>query len=176
MSAKFMIASAIGSVLLVSAAFAQAPAPSSPSASSPPAASATQGQTQGQWRVSKLIGVNVYNDNNEKLGSISELISDSKGDIKNVVIGVGGFLGMGQRDIAVPFDKLKWSNEPVKASTAESRPMGSSGSSTTGSSSTGSSTSGSSPSASSDAKQWYPDHAIFSASKEQISSMQEFKY
>jgi sporulation protein YlmC with PRC-barrel domain len=174
MSAKFFIASALGSVLLVSTAFAQAPAPSAPSASAPSASSSAQ----GQWRVSKLVGVNVYNDSNEKLGSISELISDSKGDIKEVVIGVGGFLGMGQRDIAVPFEKLKWSNEPVRASTAESRPMGSQGSSSSTSSTGSSSTTGSSSSGAktSDAKQWYPDHAVFSASKEQISSMPEFKY
>jgi sporulation protein YlmC with PRC-barrel domain len=42
---------------------------------------------------SKLIGLNVYNDQNEKLGDISELLVDKSGKVDGVVIGVGGFLG-----------------------------------------------------------------------------------
>ena len=40
---------------------------------------------------------------------------DKNGKITDVAIGVGGFLGMGERDVAVKFDQLKWSNEPVKS-------------------------------------------------------------
>jgi sporulation protein YlmC with PRC-barrel domain len=71
----------------------------------------------GQWRASKLDGLNVYNQNNEKIGDISELIVDSSGTIQAVVVGVGGFLGMGERDVAIPFDQIKFVNEPVAVAT-----------------------------------------------------------
>src|SRR3954465_3390650 len=45
----------------------------------------------GQWRASKLAGVNVYNENNEKIGDISDVILDKSGKAENVIIGVGGF-------------------------------------------------------------------------------------
>ena len=67
----------------------------------------------GQWRASKLDGLNVYNQNNEKIGDISELIVDSSGTIQAVVVGVGGFLGLGERDVAIPFDQIKFVNEPL---------------------------------------------------------------
>jgi ribosomal 30S subunit maturation factor RimM len=53
------------------------------------------------WRSSKLIGLNVYNDQDEKLGAISEILLDKSGKADFVVIGVGGFLGIGQHDIMV---------------------------------------------------------------------------
>jgi len=61
-----------------------------------------------------LIGVNVYNEANEKIGDIEELIVDKSGKVENVVLGVGGFLGMGEHYVAVPMEKLKWVNEPVR--------------------------------------------------------------
>ena len=64
------------------------------------------------WRSSKLIGLNVYNDKNEKLGDISEVLVDRSGKVDGVVIGVGGFLGMGQHDIKVDMSKLKFVDEP----------------------------------------------------------------
>jgi PRC-barrel domain protein len=41
----------------------------------------------GQWRSSKLIGLDVYNDANERLGDIEELIIDKSGKIEHVVLG-----------------------------------------------------------------------------------------
>lgn len=73
---------------------------------------------EGQWRSSKLIGVNVYNDANEKLGEIDEIIIDKSGKVDQVIIGVGGFLGMGEHDVAISMDKLKWVNEPVRSTNA----------------------------------------------------------
>ncbi len=74
--------------------------------------------SKGEWRTSKLVGVNVYNDFNEKLGSIDELIMNKQGKIDKVIIGVGGFLGVGQRDIAVNFDQLKFTDQSVPSTTA----------------------------------------------------------
>ena len=71
---------------------------------------------KGNWRASKLMGLDVYNEANEKLGDINELILDKNGKVNAVVIGVGGFLGMGEHDIAVSMDKLKFVEEPVRTS------------------------------------------------------------
>jgi predicted outer membrane protein/sporulation protein YlmC with PRC-barrel domain len=73
----------------------------------------------GQWRASKLEGLDVYNTNDEKIGDISELILDNNGKIQAVIIGVGGFLGLGERDVAIPFDQIKFVTEP-RASIAAS--------------------------------------------------------
>src|ERR1700709_1341440 len=73
---------------------------------------------EGEWRGSKLVGVNVYNDANEKIGDINDVILDKSGKVENVVLGVGGFVGMGEHYVAVAYDKLKWSNEAPRATTA----------------------------------------------------------
>ena len=72
--------------------------------------------TRGKWRASKLIGLNVYNTNNEKIGDINELITDSSGKIDIVVIGAGGFLGIGEHNVGIPFGQVKFVNEPVRTS------------------------------------------------------------
>ena len=46
---------------------------------------------EGEWRASKLVGVNVYNEANEKIGDINEVILDKSGKTANVILGVGGF-------------------------------------------------------------------------------------
>ena len=71
----------------------------------------------GQWRASKLEGLDIYNQNNEKIGDISELLVDSSGKIQAVVVGVGGFLGIGERDVAIPFEQIKLVNEPRAVAT-----------------------------------------------------------
>ena len=76
----------------------------------------------GLWQGSKLIGLNVYNGTNEKIGDIKELMVEKEGKVASVVIGVGGFLGMGERDVAVKFSELKWSDQPIsKASSSNTR-------------------------------------------------------
>jgi sporulation protein YlmC with PRC-barrel domain len=78
----------------------------------------------GQWRASKLEGLDIYNQNNEKIGDISELLVDSSGKIQAVVVGVGGFLGIGERDVAIPFDQIKFVNEPRAVATTATTPGG----------------------------------------------------
>jgi sporulation protein YlmC with PRC-barrel domain len=167
MRTQLAIASLLAStVLLTSVAFAQQ---SPPPAGSAPAATASSAPADptvkgGQWRASKLIGLDVYNDQNEKLGDVSEVLLDSSGKVAGIVIGVGGFLGVGQRDIMVTMEKLKFVNEPMRS--ASPAPSGTTGTA-------------SAPPARSDqaANKWYPDHAILAGmSKDQIKSMTEFKY
>jgi sporulation protein YlmC with PRC-barrel domain len=151
------------------AAAPKAPA-AAPAATAPAAPASTNKSFSEQWRASKLIGLNVYNDQNEKLGDISELLLDKDGKVTGVVIGVGGFLGMGQHDIKVDMAKLKFVNEPVKTSSTTTTTT----SSTTGAANrpAATTTTSSTPS-----KQWYPDHAVLSgATKDQLKSMPAFKY
>jgi len=114
MFAKYMTAGLIGSAMLATAAFAQQspPASTTPAATPAPAA-ASDTSFNGDWRASKMVGLNVYNDSNESVGSINDLLTDKSGNIKGVVIGVGGFLGVGEHLVAVPFDQVEFVNEPV---------------------------------------------------------------
>jgi hypothetical protein len=64
--------------------------------------------TPNLWRTSEIKGVDVYNDQNQKIGSIDDVLVDQHGNVKAVVIGVGGFLGVGERNVAVPFSELHW--------------------------------------------------------------------
>ncbi|MET0443952.1 PRC-barrel domain-containing protein [Tardiphaga sp.] len=182
---KYMTAGIVGSALLATAAFAQNPGSTTttaPAATTTPAPAAADTSFNGNWRTSKVVGLNVYNEANESLGSINDLLTDKEGNIKAVVIGVGGFLGVGERLIAVPYDKIKFMNEPVQTSAAASGgSMSKSSGSTSSGMTTGAATSGGSAggAAATPPKQnpWYPDHAVLSgASKDQLKAMPEFKY
>jgi sporulation protein YlmC with PRC-barrel domain len=173
MLAKFMTAGLVGSALLATVAFAQTPA-ATDSAKSAPTAVASDTSFQGNWRGSKLVGLSVYNDTNESLGSINDLLMDKSGNIKGVVIGVGGFLGVGEHLVALPFDKVKFVNEPIVYTGAAA------GSNTTGTRPGSTTTTGAANTApaATPAKPnpWYPDHAVISATKDQLKAMPEFKY
>jgi sporulation protein YlmC with PRC-barrel domain len=160
-----------GTALLATVAFAQTPTATTDSAKGS-SSSISASSLQGDWRASKIVGLNVYNDGNEKVGSINDLLMDKSGNIKAVVLGVGGFLGMGEHLVAVPLDKIKFVNEPVAYSgTASSGTgMGTNRSTTTGSAST------TAPADSSKPNPWYPDHAVFGATKDELKAMPEFKY
>lgn len=64
----------------------------------------------GNLRASKIVGSTVYNDHDEKVGSIDDLIIGNDKTL-NAVLSVGGFLGMGSKMVEVPFDKLQFGNE-----------------------------------------------------------------
>jgi len=179
MLAKYAIAGLAGSALLASVAFAQNPTSSAntdQATTAAPAAASDTSSFKGNWRSSKLVGLNVYNDSNESLGSINDLLTDKNGDIKAVVIGVGGFLGVGEHLVAVAFDKVKFVDEPIAYTGASSAPApGGARPSTTGTSTT---TTGAATTAPAAVKKnpWYPDHAMLSATKDQLKAMPEFKY
>lgn len=177
--AKFAAAALIGSALASGAAYAQTATTPAPTAAAPSttAPSASSQNFSDSWRASKIIGLSVYNESNEKLGSISELITDKSGKISAAIIGVGGFLGVGQHDIAVNFDQLKFVNEPVKASTASNTAPGGAGMSGSSGMSGSKSTVGSSGGmAATKTDHWAPDHAVMSGTKDQLKAMPAFKY
>ena len=74
-------------------------------------------ESPGTWRASKVIGLGVYNEQNQKVGNINEVLFDRTGRLEGVVIGVGGFLGLGERNVAVPYNDLKWSMTSVNSAT-----------------------------------------------------------
>jgi sporulation protein YlmC with PRC-barrel domain len=68
-------------------------------------------------RGSQLMGIDVYGADNQKIGDIDEVLVDRQGKIHGLVVGVGGFLGIGQKDVAIPFEQVQWmSNQEVQAS------------------------------------------------------------
>jgi sporulation protein YlmC with PRC-barrel domain len=94
-------------------AFAQTSSPSSPPArsTSPSGAPATPRATLpsdiGSMKVSELVGKNVYTANDEKIGDVNDVVTSKSGGKGMAVIGVGGFLGIGEKEAAVSLDQLK---------------------------------------------------------------------
>ncbi len=177
MIAKSIATAMLGTTLLATASFAQ-----TPTATSDRAAINQPSAAQGQWRASKLPGLNVYNSANESLGDINDVLTDSSGKITAVIIGVGGFLGVGEHYVSVPFEKIKWVNEPVAVNTATNPPAtpGSSAAnnqpSTMAPTPSVGTTTGSAPAVSSNTPRWYPDHAVYNATKDELKAAPEFKY
>ena len=160
---NLLAATSIAALALVSTAVAQ-------STTATPAARETAATTdkmnlKGTWRSSKLIGLNVYNRADEKLGDINEILLDAEGKVKAVVIGVGGFLGMGEHDIAVSMDKLKFVEEAHKSAKADTK--------ADAKTTTGSSTAAARRDAATD---WAPDHAVMDATKDHLKALPQFKY
>jgi sporulation protein YlmC with PRC-barrel domain len=162
MRSKVIMAIAAAS-LMSSAAYAQTTVTSTKTT-----VTSTNWMTQeaaGQWRASKLMGLNVYNNDNENIGDISELIVDRSGKIEAVVVGVGGFLGMDQHDVAVPYSQISWAYQPLASSrnSTSAAPM-----TTTGAANTANRNSENARS--------YPDHAVLNMTKDQLKAAPEFKF
>ena len=170
-------ASLLSLTFAVAPALAQSPQPADrPAATAANPAATTDANKmmlKGNWRASKLMGLDVYNQNNEKLGDINELILDKSGKVAAVVIGVGGFLGMGEHDIAVSMDKLKFVEEPVRTSSTTTAPARDT---TTGAANPPATANQPATSRTANANDWVPDHAVMNASKEQLKAMPQFKY
>src|SRR5262245_22135024 len=99
---KLMITTA-SAALLTSAAIAQAP---DQTQSAPPAATTSKAQViteqkPDQLLASKLKGTNVIGSNDEKIGDVSDILFEKDGKVLAYVVGVGGFLGIGAKDVAL---------------------------------------------------------------------------
>ncbi len=189
----FVAAALLSAAVIAGPAYAQTAA--QPADRAAPAATTTQAagskmMLKGNWRASKLMGLDVYNEANEKLGDVNELILDKDGKINAVVIGVGGFLGMGEHDIAVSIDKLKFVETPVRTSstapagtardtTTSTAPAGTVRDTTTGAGTApaGTTTTTTTTTArSANVNDWTPDHAVMSGTKDQLKALPQFKY
>lgn len=58
-------------------------------------------------RASRLIGATVYSEQNERVGSVDDLVMTGDDRVTVAVISVGGFLGLGSKLVAVPFGQLR---------------------------------------------------------------------
>lgn len=142
----------VGSALLAAPAFAQ---------SSAKGQFITE-QSSSEWLGSKLIGLNVNDPQNNKIGDIDQLLVDRNGTIEGVVIAVGGFLGMDKKDVALPFKSLRWVSQQATKGT----------SATTGSSTTTTASSG----MATDASKGYPANAVLDMTKDELKNAPAFHY
>jgi sporulation protein YlmC with PRC-barrel domain len=103
--------------LAVAPALAQStnPAPVNPSTTpSTPNMTRTfiDAQSADQWLASKIIGASVVDNANNSIGSVNDLVVDSSGNVVAAVIGVGGFLGIGEKNVAISFKSLNITRDP----------------------------------------------------------------
>jgi hypothetical protein len=81
------------------------PGTPAPAGATPAADTATEAITG--WSVKdRFMGKAVVNEKDEKIGDIKDVVLSSDGKAVYLIIGAGGFLGMGERDVALPFEKL----------------------------------------------------------------------
>jgi sporulation protein YlmC with PRC-barrel domain len=171
---KFVAAGVVATALMLTAVQAQTPQSTLKSEGS----STNFNQAyKGQWRINKIIGLDVYNRENQKLGDISEILIDQAGRVQTVIIGVGGFLGVGERLVAVNVDKVKFIDERIEpksasgsgTSPAPAKTVEGSTTSTTGLAATA-------RPARTTEEQWHPDHAVIDVTADQLKAMSQFKF
>lgn len=185
----------MSTALLTGGAVAQTTPMSATPMSTTPATSMTTGskfmtdQAIGQFRMSKFVGLDVYGSEGQKVGDINEVLVDGTGNAQAVVIGVGGFLGIGEKNVAVPFSALQWVNTRP-ASMGAAGPATVPASSITGTSTTGpasttamnrsETTAGSTMPERTPSEEatynGYPDHGTIPMTKADLQNAPQFKY
>ena len=112
-----LLATTAAAALIATGALAQTqPAPADPNA---PAKAPATDQTSpvvpaDGYLATNLIGETVYNgtgDDAQNIGEVNDLVLGSDGNVKSVVIGVGGFLGIGEKNVAIGYDKIEWAEK-----------------------------------------------------------------
>jgi sporulation protein YlmC with PRC-barrel domain len=116
-----LIASVAAATFAGAAAIAQttAPAPSPPVASPPSAPMSpsatdpfyTSQMTPTSWRTSEVIGKPVYTRQDERIGEVDELLINAEGRVVAAVVGVGGFLGIGERKVALSYPAIRMTRD-----------------------------------------------------------------
>lgn len=105
-------AALLATALAAPAAFAQPAAP---------AAEAGQQAQEGR-RSSRIVGSAVYNDRDERIGTVDDLMVGQDGRISGAVLSVGGFLGLGAKLVAVPYDQLRFEPRAADRTTDDPAP------------------------------------------------------
>lgn len=105
-----LLATTAVATLIATGALAQttAPAPMDPATTQPEVPMVVKADGH---LASNIIGSTVYNgtgDDAENIGSVNDIVIGPEGDVQAVVIGVGGFLGIGRKDVAVEYDLVQW--------------------------------------------------------------------
>jgi sporulation protein YlmC with PRC-barrel domain len=95
---RLAAAASLAALLATSAAVAQSP----PSSTQPMSNVPRQSVTMTDWYKQ-----DVYDPSNNKIGEVMDVLVSPEGKVSALIVGVGGFLGMGEKDVAVPFDAIK---------------------------------------------------------------------
>jgi sporulation protein YlmC with PRC-barrel domain len=177
--------------LMTAAAVAQtstAPAPAPGTTTSTTTTTTMPSTGSGQFmtnmanlmRGSKLTGTDVYGADNQKIGDIEEVLIDRDGKVHAVVVGVGGFLGIGEKNVAIPYAQLQWMEEPARTTAANPNAPATTGGvtsptapATTGSTSTTTGTTTAGTRADDDG---VPDRAMVRMTKADLQNAPEFRY
>ena len=117
---KTLMISAAISALMVSGALAQADMSKQPAAKTDAAPHDTAkfiaAQSTDQWVFSKFKGTDVLGPDNAHIGNVSDMLFDKNGKILGLIVGVGGFLGIGEKSVAIDMSAF----QPVPADTGSS--------------------------------------------------------
>lgn len=126
MLSKFLITTAV-SGLVASGAMAQN-SPMSPPASNMPTTTSQAAPAKGdkfipaqaadQWVFSKFKGIDVLGPDNAHIGDVTDILFDKGGRIDGVVVGVGGFLGIGEKNVAIDMSAFQVVPADTSSSTA----------------------------------------------------------
>ena len=174
MIVKYVAAGAIVIALMLSAAQAQTPQSTTKAESN---STSLNQAYKGQWRINKMIGLDVYNRENQKLGDISDILIDQAGRVQTVILGVGGFLGVGERLVAVSYEKIKFVDERIELKSASGSAPSPATAKTTESNSTATTgLAATARPARTAEEQWYPDHAVIDVTADQLKVMSQFMY
>lgn len=74
---------------------------------------ATPDASAGDSFQAKLKGKSVYNENDEKVGDVKDVVMSADGKVTHVILGVGGFVGVGEHPVAIPFEEIKESGDKL---------------------------------------------------------------
>jgi sporulation protein YlmC with PRC-barrel domain len=85
--------------------------PKAPSTSSDAPSAKLAPASTGQHRASDVLNARLTNAAGETVGDVNDLLLDNSGKVTHVVVGVGGFLGIGERNVALKFEQVQISRD-----------------------------------------------------------------
>jgi sporulation protein YlmC with PRC-barrel domain len=109
---KFAIVTAVAAVV-AGTAYAQTPSTNPPAQTTTGVGTPAQVQvltslpTTSTTTIANFYKQNVYDPSEKKIGEISDVLVDNDGKIDGFIVSVGGFLGLGEKDVAVPFSAVQ---------------------------------------------------------------------
>lgn len=76
-------------------------------------------QAENQISVNDFMGQAIYTADNQSIGNINDLLVQNDGGVVAAVVGVGGFLGIGEKNVAIPFDKITITRQTATGDAAD---------------------------------------------------------
>ena len=115
MSVRTLALASAAVLCLATPTIAQTTSPSMPAPVTAPAPVSdlffTDAWVPTHWRSSEAVGQPVFNRAGERIGELDELLVDGSGRVLAAVVGVGGFLGLGERKVAVSYRSFQMTRE-----------------------------------------------------------------